>query len=109
MTEEVLTMPEITKLLMQAALLFVAERLLAFSLPAVMLLVYLVQKVYLRTSRQLRFLELESKAAVFSSFLESVGTSPRLCAKLILSRSKVLKQSGLSIGVEKLYEKSFCA
>jgi len=31
-----------------------------------------VQKVYLRTSRQLRLLELETRAAVFSNFLESV-------------------------------------
>lgn len=38
-----------------------------------MVVVYVVQKVYLRTSRQLRFIELESRAAVFSSFLESVG------------------------------------
>ncbi|OKL59922.1 hypothetical protein UA08_04651 [Talaromyces atroroseus] len=35
-------------------------------------LVYIIQKAYLRTSRQLRFLELESRAGVFSSFLESV-------------------------------------
>jgi ATP-binding cassette subfamily C (CFTR/MRP) protein 1 len=37
-----------------------------------MLVVYVVQKVYLRTSRQLRFLELEARAGVFSNFLESV-------------------------------------
>ncbi|KAH1335782.1 hypothetical protein KXV68_005239 [Aspergillus fumigatus] len=42
------------------------------SLPACMLLVYVVQKVYLRTSRQLRFLELESRAGVFLNFLECV-------------------------------------
>lgn len=41
-----------------------------------MLFVYVVQKVYLRTSRQLRILELESRAGVFSNFLESVGTQP---------------------------------
>ncbi|KAH8684429.1 putative ABC transporter [Tricladium varicosporioides] len=60
------------KLLVQAALLFVAQKSLMLSLPACILLVYIIQKVYLRTSRQLRFLELESSAAVFSSFLESV-------------------------------------
>ncbi|KAL2070753.1 hypothetical protein VTL71DRAFT_13779 [Oculimacula yallundae] len=37
-----------------------------------MALVYFNQKFYLRTSRQLRFLELESQAAVFSSYLESL-------------------------------------
>ncbi|EMR80672.1 putative abc transporter protein [Botrytis cinerea BcDW1] len=63
---------EIFKLLMQVILLFVAQKWLTVSLPACMLIVYVVQKVYLRTSRQLRFLELEARAGVFSSFLESV-------------------------------------
>jgi ATP-binding cassette subfamily C (CFTR/MRP) protein 1 len=69
---------EIFKLLMQVILLFISQKWLTVSLPACMLLVYIVQKVYLRTSRQLRFLELESRAGVFSSFLESVGINPRL-------------------------------
>jgi ATP-binding cassette subfamily C (CFTR/MRP) protein 1 len=68
----ILTPAEIFKLFMQIILLFVAQKWLALSLPACMLVVYVVQKVYLRTSRQLRFLELEARAGVFSSFLESV-------------------------------------
>ncbi|KAJ8063871.1 hypothetical protein OCU04_007725 [Sclerotinia nivalis] len=63
---------QIFKLSMQVMLLFVAQKWLAVSLPACMVVVYVVQKVYLRTSRQLRFLELEARAEVFSSFLESV-------------------------------------
>ncbi|TGO29604.1 hypothetical protein BPAE_0013g00560 [Botrytis paeoniae] len=63
---------QIFKLLMQVILLFVAQKWLTVSLPACVLVVYVVQKVYLRTSRQLRFLELEARAGVFSSFLESV-------------------------------------
>ncbi|CZS88754.1 related to multidrug resistance protein [Rhynchosporium graminicola] len=63
---------EISKLFMQVILLFHSQKLLAFSLPVSMLLVYIIQKLYLRTSRQLRFLELESQAAVFSSYLESL-------------------------------------
>ncbi|TVY57487.1 ABC transporter FUM19 [Lachnellula cervina] len=65
-------MAQTFKLLMQIVLLFIAQRWLTMSLPACMLFVYIVQKIYLRTSRQLRFLELESRAGVFSSFLESV-------------------------------------
>ena len=57
---------------MQAVLLFIAQKWLALTLPIFLIIVYIVQKIYLRTSRQLRFLELESHAAVFSSFLESV-------------------------------------
>ncbi|KAF7180682.1 hypothetical protein CNMCM7691_009973 [Aspergillus felis] len=63
---------QIFKLLMQIILLCMAEKWLAVSLPACMLLVYVVQRVYLRTSRQLRFLELESRAGVFLSFLECI-------------------------------------
>lgn len=63
---------EIFKILVQAALLFAAQKLMAVTLPVCMLTVYLVQKVYLQTSRQLRLLELESQSAVYSSFLESV-------------------------------------
>lgn len=63
---------QISKLVMQIILLCVAERWLAVSLPVCMLVVYVVQKVYLRTSRQLRFLELEARAEVFSSFLETI-------------------------------------
>ncbi|KAI9643325.1 hypothetical protein NHQ30_007944 [Ciborinia camelliae] len=63
---------QIFKLFMQIILLFIAQKWLLVSIPACMLVVYIVQKVYLRTSRQLRFLELEARAGVFSSFLESV-------------------------------------
>lgn len=58
---------------MQIALLCLAEKWLALALPACMIVVFVVQRLYLRTSRQLRFLELEARAGVFSSFLESVG------------------------------------
>ena len=57
---------------MQIVLLCIAEKWLVLSLPTCMIVVYAVQKVYLRTSRQLRYLELEARAGVYSSFLESV-------------------------------------
>ena len=63
---------------MQIILLFIAQKWLAVFLPACMLFVYFAQKAYLRKSRQLRFLELESRAGIFSSFLESVGINPPL-------------------------------
>ncbi|KAI0189383.1 putative ABC transporter [Xylaria flabelliformis] len=63
---------QIFKLLMQIVLLCVAGKWLVLSLPICMAVVYVVQKVYLQTSRQLRFLELEARAGVFSSFLESI-------------------------------------
>lgn len=74
----VLIRAEVFKILVQAALLFAAQKLMAVTLPVCIVTVYLIQKVYLQTSRQLRLLELESQSAVYSSFLESVShTSPR--------------------------------
>jgi ATP-binding cassette subfamily C (CFTR/MRP) protein 1 len=67
-----LTLTELFKLLVQISLLFIAQKWLLTSLPACIMVVYIVQKMYLRPSRQLRFLDLESRAEVFSSFLELV-------------------------------------
>ena len=65
-------LPEIFKLIVQIWLLYSAQKLLTATLPLCVLVVYIVQRIYLRTSRQLRLLDLESQAAVYSSFLESV-------------------------------------
>ncbi|KAF5694946.1 major facilitator family transporter [Fusarium denticulatum] len=63
---------QVFKLLVQVSLLLSAQKLLTATLPLCVLVVYVVQRVYLRTSRQLRLLQLESQSAVYSSFLESV-------------------------------------
>ncbi|KAE8423949.1 P-loop containing nucleoside triphosphate hydrolase protein [Aspergillus pseudocaelatus] len=60
------------KLLMQAATLFVVNPVMAVTLPFCMIVVYFVQRVYLRTSRQLRFLEIESRSALYSNFVEMI-------------------------------------
>ncbi|KAI0802884.1 hypothetical protein GGR55DRAFT_401608 [Xylaria sp. FL0064] len=61
---------QIYKLLAQLVLLYTAQKWLWISLPLCFLVVYCIQKLYLRTSRQLRFLDLEARGAVFSSSLE---------------------------------------
>ncbi|KAK2012789.1 P-loop containing nucleoside triphosphate hydrolase protein [Colletotrichum eremochloae] len=63
---------QVFKLLVQVVLLFSAQKLLATTLPLCLVTVYLIQRIYLRTSRQLRLLDLESQSAVYSSFMESV-------------------------------------
>jgi ATP-binding cassette subfamily C (CFTR/MRP) protein 1 len=63
---------QIFKILMQCSLLLASQKLLVFTLPIYCLLIYIIQKVYLHTSRQLRHLELESRSAVYSSFLETI-------------------------------------
>ncbi|KAH0123005.1 P-loop containing nucleoside triphosphate hydrolase protein, partial [Aureobasidium melanogenum] len=56
----------------QYSLLLASQRLLLFALPIYGFLIYMIQKLYLRTARQLRYLDLESRSAVYSSFLETV-------------------------------------
>ncbi|KEQ84925.1 hypothetical protein M438DRAFT_317897 [Aureobasidium pullulans EXF-150] len=63
---------QIFKLVMQCSLLLTSQKLLVFALPIYAIFIYIVQKVYLRTSRQIRYLELESRSAVYSRFLETV-------------------------------------
>ncbi|KAI4747400.1 multidrug resistance-like protein [Aureobasidium sp. EXF-12298] len=45
---------------------------IAISIPALGLVFYLVQGVYLRTSRQMRHLDLEEKAPVYTQFMETL-------------------------------------
>ncbi|KAI0381939.1 ABC transporter [Hypomontagnella monticulosa] len=63
---------QVFKLLVQVIVLFVAQKLLALTLPICLIIVYIVQKVYLRSSRQLRLLGLESRSIVLTDFLETV-------------------------------------
>ncbi|KAL9109116.1 MAG: hypothetical protein Q9227_006207 [Pyrenula ochraceoflavens] len=56
----------------QAVLIASATFWLALSFPALLAVFYALQKYYLRTSRQLRFLDLEEKAPVYTQFLESL-------------------------------------
>lgn len=55
------------------ALIGVSSPYAAISFPVVLVVLYLCQKVYLRTSRQLRFMDLESKAPLYSQFSECLS------------------------------------
>ncbi|KAF1848738.1 P-loop containing nucleoside triphosphate hydrolase protein [Cucurbitaria berberidis CBS 394.84] len=54
----------------QMALIAVAAPFAAISFPVVGISVYFIQKFYLRTSRQLRFLDLETKSPLYTQFSE---------------------------------------
>lgn len=54
----------------EAVLVFTGSGYVAAALPGVFVVVYFIQNFYLRTSRQLRLLDIESRAPLFSSFLE---------------------------------------
>lgn len=57
----------------QIVLIGVSSIYAAISFPVCFLFVYLIQKFYLRTSRQLRFLDLEAKSPLYSQFSETIA------------------------------------
>ena len=57
----------------QMILIGISSTYAAISYPVVIGALYFVQKVYLRTSRQLRFLDLEAKAPLFSNFSDCLS------------------------------------
>ncbi|KAF2808068.1 P-loop containing nucleoside triphosphate hydrolase protein [Mytilinidion resinicola] len=57
----------------QMALIASAAYYVAISFPLLLAAFYSVQKYYLRTSRQMRFLDLEEKAPVYTQFIESLS------------------------------------
>ena len=59
--------------LAQVILIAVASTYAAIAFPAIILAIYFIQKAYLRTSRQLRFLDLEAKSPLYSTFVECLG------------------------------------
>lgn len=56
----------------QAAVLVTSSPYLAISYPFLGLLLYVVQKFYLRTSRQLRLLDLEAKSPLYTHFIDTI-------------------------------------
>ncbi|KAK4069703.1 uncharacterized protein Triagg1_6833 [Trichoderma aggressivum f. europaeum] len=62
---------QIFKILGQLVLIINIQRWLALSLPICVAAIYLIQRLYLRTSRQLRVLELEYQSSLYQWFLET--------------------------------------
>ncbi|KAL3426779.1 hypothetical protein PVAG01_00288 [Phlyctema vagabunda] len=57
----------------QAILIASATWYIAIVFPFLLMVFYLVQNYYLRTSRQLRFMDLEAKSPLYTQFLESLS------------------------------------
>ncbi|KAM0140940.1 hypothetical protein ACHAO1_002066 [Botrytis cinerea] len=58
--------------LIQALLICISASYFSPALPFILLLIYLLQKYYLRTSRQIRLMDLSSKAPLHTHFLETL-------------------------------------
>ncbi|KUJ15876.1 putative multidrug resistance protein [Mollisia scopiformis] len=56
----------------QAALIATGSSYMGITIPFVLAVVYVVQKVYLRTSRQLRHMDLEERSPLYTHFLETL-------------------------------------
>ncbi|KAG6092442.1 hypothetical protein E4U30_005419 [Claviceps sp. LM220 group G6] len=59
--------------LVSAVLVFTGSAYVAVCLPVCIALVFIVQNFYLRTSRQLRLLDIEAKAPLFSHLIETLN------------------------------------
>lgn len=59
--------------LMSAILISVGAKYLACLIPVAVFVVYLIQRFYLRTSRQLRQLDLETKSPLYTQFTETIS------------------------------------
>jgi ATP-binding cassette, subfamily C (CFTR/MRP), member 1 len=57
----------------KAIILIVFSRYLAATVPFVLAALYILQSFYLQTSRQVRLLEIEAKAPLYTHFIESVA------------------------------------
>ncbi|UKZ81661.1 hypothetical protein TrVFT333_009433 [Trichoderma virens FT-333] len=66
------TLFSITQVAGQMAVMLTSSRYLAIGFPFIIALLYIVQRFYLRTSRQLRLLDLEAKSPMYTHFLDTV-------------------------------------
>ncbi|KAJ5976667.1 hypothetical protein N7501_000009 [Penicillium viridicatum] len=61
-----------TSCLVQLVIICVLGKYFAAALPILALVLFLVQRYYLRTSRQVRLLDIEAKAPIFKHFIETI-------------------------------------
>jgi ATP-binding cassette subfamily C (CFTR/MRP) protein 1 len=59
--------------IIQAILICISASYFSIAVPFVLAAMYLLQKFYLRTSRQIRLMDLEMKAPLYSNFLETLS------------------------------------
>lgn len=68
-----LTLPELLTIISAIAILVVATPPVGATIPLLAGVGYMIQRVYLRTSRQVRLMDLEAKAPLCTNFLESLA------------------------------------
>ncbi|TKA67675.1 hypothetical protein B0A49_10530 [Cryomyces minteri] len=87
----------------QAILIIVSSPSVGLAFPLILAVLYAVQKYYLRTSRQLRFLDLEAKSPLYTNFLETLKGLPTLRAFGWTNQNLALTQRLLESSQKPLY------
>jgi ATP-binding cassette subfamily C (CFTR/MRP) protein 1 len=78
--EKLLTNAGLINTVMRFVLICITAKYFATAIPFALICVYLIQRYYLRTSRQLRFLDIEAKAPLYSQFIETLDGLPTIRA-----------------------------
>ncbi|EPE26567.1 ABC transporter transmembrane region [Glarea lozoyensis ATCC 20868] len=86
-----------------AAVIATSSPYLAIAYPFMLVILYWVQKFYLRTSRQLRLLDLEAKSPLYSHFLDTINGVATFRAFGWIQDGIDLNQSLLSISLKPTY------
>ncbi|ETS84643.1 hypothetical protein PFICI_02668 [Pestalotiopsis fici W106-1] len=89
--------------LVQLVIIAVAAPYVAIAYPFLLLLLFAIQGFYLRTSRQLRFLELEAKAPLYTHFLETLHGITTIRSFGWASESLALNQKLIDASQRPLY------
>ncbi|KAH7014328.1 putative ABC multidrug transporter [Microdochium trichocladiopsis] len=84
----------VTQAIGAAIIMLTASPYMAASYPFLIALLYVVQKFYLRTSRQLRLLDLETKSPLYTHFIDTIKGITTLRAFGFMSKD-VEKNAGL--------------
>ena len=71
-TAFLVTSAQLLDAIAQAALISLGSSYMALTIPFVLAALWALQYVYLRTSRQLRYLDLETKSPVYTQFVETL-------------------------------------
>ncbi|KAI7229242.1 multidrug resistance-like protein [Hortaea werneckii] len=75
-----ITFEAFTSFLMQMVIIGVTARITAMFIPICMACVYILQRLYLKTSRRLRLLEIEAKAPLLAYHIETLSGLPTIRA-----------------------------
>lgn len=97
------TLFQLLSSIVSTVLVFIGSGYVAAAIPACIIVLRFLQLYYLRTSRQLRLLDIEAKAPLFSKFLETINGISSIRAYGWTRRSKDSLTSALNMSQKPYY------